>query len=82
MSMDILPAKMCSLLLLTQKLNPPHNKNNDLKPVRKDLPGFWGINTATINAAMAILHQGRKRQKPKLNRAVRIREIKNFMLLI
>jgi len=66
--MDILPAKLCSLLLLIQKLSTPHNKNNEIKPVRKDLPGFCGINTATINAAIAILHQGRKRQKPKLNR--------------
>ena len=36
--------------------------------------------TATINEATAILHQGRNKQKAKLNKMVSIKERKNFIV--
>jgi hypothetical protein len=57
----------------------PHNNRMEMKPVKKDLPGCWGINAATRNATNAILHQGRYRQTATLNNAIRIKEITNFI---
>jgi hypothetical protein len=67
------------LLLLIQKLNPPHNKNNARKPVKKLLPAPCGINAATINATIAILHHGKYRHAAKLNSIIRIMETMNFI---
>ena len=79
---DILCARTSSLLLLIQKLNRPHNKNNAKNPVRKLMPAPCGINAATINATIAILHQGKYKQDAKLNNAMRMIDTINFMFTI
>ncbi len=46
---------------------------------KKLTPAFCGISAATINATIAMLHQGKYKQAAKLNKAVMIMEIKNFI---
>ena len=49
------------------------------KPARNDFDGGCNINAETINAAIAMLHQGRYRPAAKLNKAVSNTEIRNFI---
>jgi hypothetical protein len=76
---DILCARIFPLLLLIQKLSPPHKKNRDKNPHRKATPGRWRISAATIKQAIAILHQGKYRHAAKLNRAINKKEMMNFI---
>jgi hypothetical protein len=50
-----------------------------MNPVRKAIPCFWGIRSATKKQAMAIDHQGRKRQAAKLSIAIRSKEDIHFI---
>ncbi len=61
-------------------LNPSHNKNNAINPVRKLIPADCGINDETIKATIAMLHHGRNMQAAKLNKAIRIIDTINFIL--
>ena len=61
--------------MATHKINTPN------KPERKDLPAFWWITTATINAAIAIPHQGRNKPLINYSMAVNSMATKNFMLM-
>ncbi len=44
---------------IAHKIKMPAN------PVKKDRPGDWYINTATINATNAIVHQGKYKPEAK-----------------
>jgi hypothetical protein len=79
---DTLCASKSLLLLLIYHARLPHNKNKAVNPARKDCKGFCGIATATINAAAAMLHQGRYKQAATLSNAMRTMEIKNFMIVL
>lgn len=59
MTSDTLCARIWLLLLLIQKLNTPHSKNNAMNAERKLIPVLCGINAATIKETMAILHHGK-----------------------
>jgi hypothetical protein len=78
-NMDTRLAKIFSLLLLIQRLNPPHNKNSATNPDRNETHGFCGISAATTNATIAILHQGKYKQAQKLNSRMIIVESVNFI---
>ena len=56
-----------------------HKMKMPRKPARKPRPGRRGIANATINDAMAILHQGNHRPPTNARSAVKIIAIKNFM---
>jgi hypothetical protein len=58
-----------------------HKKNKAKKPARKEKSGFCGINAATRNAAIAIIHQSKYNPPAKLNNAVIRNAVKNFMCL-
>lgn len=77
---DTLCASIWLLLLLKNQANDPHNKNNAIKPARKDLPGFCGINADTKNAATTIDHQGRYKQAATLSKAISNMETKNLII--
>ena len=64
---------------LIQKLNPPHKRNNAIKPAKKDARGFCAIINDTTAAAIAIVHQGKNKLLAKLKRAINIMDTKNFM---
>lgn len=76
---ETLCARMCSLLLLIQKLNIPHNRNSARNPVRKLIPVPCGIKAATRKATTAILHHGKYKQVAKLSNAVKINATTNFI---
>ena len=57
----------------------PHNKSNAINPVKNALAGCCGIKAATINATMAMLHQGKYKQAATLNNAISKIEMMNFI---
>lgn len=58
-TLAILMANIFSLTWLLKNATKPHNKNKAKKPLSQASHGFWGIKIATINAAMAMLHQSK-----------------------
>ncbi len=70
---------MSLLLVLIQKLMIPHNKNNAVKPEKKDTRGVCLMSAATKKATMAILHHGKYRHTQKLKSIISMIEIKNFI---
>lgn len=72
-------ASKLSFTLLFQNANPPHKTNREKKAQSQASHGFCGIKTATIKAAMAMLHQSKKRPKANANKAVRIIVIIGFI---
>ena len=73
---------MSLLLVLIQKQATPHNKNNAINPLTKEVDGDCGITAATKNATTAILHQGKYRHAQKLRSIVKNMEMINFIFLL
>ena len=74
-----LGAKMFALYELIASVRMSHRRNNPTKPARNAASGLCGIAMATINAATAMLHQGRYRASAKASIAERSVEMANFM---
>lgn len=81
-TIDIFCASACPFALLIKKLNAPHNIKSAVKPAKKLLAGACFITAATIHAAIAMLHQGKKRHAAKLSKAVNKTAVKNFIVNI
>ena len=75
-------ANIWSLLVLIQKHIIPQSRNKAMKPVKNDTNGVCGINAATTQATIAMLHQGRKRHAQKLKRIVSTIEMMNFIYFL
>jgi hypothetical protein len=59
-----------------------HKTNTPKKPARNAFPLLIGINNAEINAAMAMLHQGRYRPATKERRAVSMIATRSFISIL
>jgi len=70
---------MLSFLTSIQKARPPHNNSNAKNPAKKAFHDLWCINSAVINAAIAIVHQGKYMHPIKDNKAVTISATINFI---
>lgn len=51
-----------------------------MNPQRKAAPGFCEINTETMKATIAMLHQGKYKQAKKLKSKIRSKDAINFII--
>lgn len=82
MSKDTRVAKTCSFVKLMYAASPPQHREPPSKPAKADLADDCLITTATMAAAIAILHQGKNNPAAKASNAVMKMDAKNFIGII
>ena len=75
-------ARMWSLLLSIKYACNPQRKNTAIDPDKNARKAFCGIAAAMIKATTAIIHQGENGARKKLNKAVRIIALINFIMFL